>query len=376
MFKADDYRLKIKALGATLEETAEALDIGGLTTQLAALKAEQEDPEVWQDLERSKKIGREVSSVESKIASYEKSKKAVDDVNEVIDLVEETGEEELVAELDGLIATAESDIEELRIRALLRGKYDNYNALLTLHSGAGGTESCDWVSMLYRMYCRYAEIMGWKVEIISESPTDNGGYKEVIALISGNRVYSHLKYESGTHRVQRVPATESQGRIHTSAATVAVMPEAEEVDVDIKPEDLRIDVYRASGAGGQHVNKTESAVRITHIPTGVVVTCQDEKSQHKNKARAMKVLASRILAAERERQHSQVAADRKSQVGSGDRSERIRTYNFPQGRVTDHRVNLTLYSLDRFMDGDLQNMIDALAAQAQAAALKAEAEGA
>ena len=259
---------------------------------------------------------------------------------------------------------------------LFRSPLDEKNIVLEIRAGTGGEEAALFGGDLFRMYCRYAEIMGWKVEIISESPTDNGGYKEVIALISGNRVYSHLKYESGTHRVQRVPATESQGRIHTSAATVAVMPEAEEVDVDIKPEDLRIDVYRASGAGGQHVNKTESAVRITHIPTGVVVTCQDEKSQHKNKARAMKVLASRILAAEQERQHSQVAADRKSQVGSGDRSERIRTYNFPQGRVTDHRVNLTLYSLDRFMDGDLQNMIDALAAQAQAAALKAEAEGA
>ena len=203
------------------------------------------------------------------------------------------------------------------------------------------------------MYTRYAEIKGWKVEIVSESPSDSGGYKEIICLISGDRVYSHLKFEAGTHRVQRVPATETQGRIHTSAATVAVMPEAEEVDVEIRPEDLRIDIYRASGAGGQHVNKTESAVRITHIPTGTVVTCQDERSQHKNKARAMKVLASRILAAERERQNNELSADRKAQVGSGDRSERIRTYNFPQGRCTDHRINLTLYSLDRIMEGEV-----------------------
>lgn len=266
--------------------------------------------------------------------------------------------------------------QRLKLLLLPPDPLDEKNIVLEIRAGTGGEEAALFAGDLFRMYCRYAEIMNWKVEIIDESPTDNGGYKEVIALIAGNRVYSHLKYESGTHRVQRVPATESQGRIHTSAATVAVMPEAEEVDVDIKPEDLRIDVYRASGAGGQHVNKTESAVRITHIPTGVVVTCQDEKSQHKNKARAMKVLASRILQAERERQHSEQAADRKSQVGSGDRSERIRTYNFPQGRVTDHRVNVTLYSLDRFMDGDIENMIEALAAQAQADALKAEAEGA
>lgn len=262
--------------------------------------------------------------------------------------------------------------QKLKVMLLPPDPLDENNIVLEIRAGTGGEEAALFGGDLFRMYCRFAEIMNWKVEVISESPTDNGGYKEIIALISGNRVYSQLKYESGTHRVQRVPATESQGRIHTSAATVAVMPEAEEVDVDIKPDDLRIDVYRASGAGGQHVNKTESAVRITHIPTGVVVTCQDEKSQHKNKARAMKVLASRILAAERERQHSELAADRKSQVGSGDRSERIRTYNFPQGRVTDHRVNLTLYSLDRYMDGDIQAMIDALATKAQADALKAD----
>jgi Protein chain release factor A len=211
------------------------------------------------------------------------------------------------------------------------------------------------------------------VEVLSESTSESGGLKEVICLISGNRVYSHLKFEAGTHRVQRVPATEAQGRIHTSAATVAVMPEAEEVDVEIRPEDLRIDIYRASGAGGQHVNKTESAVRITHLPTNTVVTCQDERSQHKNKARAMKVLASRILAAERERHDSVISADRKSQVGSGDRSERIRTYNFPQGRCTDHRINLTLYSLDRIMEGEIESLVVALSTAAQADALKAQA---
>ena len=263
---------------------------------------------------------------------------------------------------------------KLRLMLLPPDPLDEKNTVLEVRAGTGGDEAALFAADLFHMYCRYAELQHWKVEIISEMPTDAGGYKEVIALVSGKRVYSRLRYESGTHRVQRVPATESQGRIHTSAATVAVMPEAEEVDVNLRPEDLRIDVYRASGAGGQHVNKTESAVRITHIPTGIVVTCEDERSQHKNKARAMKVLASRILQAEQEKQHASEAAERRSQVGSGDRSERIRTYNFPQGRVTDHRINLTMYSLDRFMDGEIEDMVEALAAQAQADALKAEVE--
>ena len=204
------------------------------------------------------------------------------------------------------------------------------------------------------MYCRYAEKMGWKVEIMSQSESDNGGYKEVIALISGDKVYSRLKFESGTHRVQRVPATESQGRIHTSAATVAIMPEAEEVDLDLKPEDLRFDVYRSSGPGGQSVNTTDSAVRVTHIPTGLVVCCQDEKSQHKNKAKGLKILCSRLLQMKQDEQNAALADQRRAQVGTGDRSERIRTYNFPQGRVTDHRINLTLYSLGKVLEGEIQ----------------------
>ncbi len=266
------------------------------------------------------------------------------------------------------------DLEhELKVMLLPSDPLDEKNTILEIRAGTGGEEAALFAADLFRMYTRYAELKNWKVEIMSESPSENGGYKEVICLIAGDRVYSHLKFEAGTHRVQRVPATEAQGRIHTSAATVAVMPEAEEVDVEIRPEDLRIDIYRASGAGGQHVNKTESAVRITHIPTNTVVTCQDERSQHKNKARAMKVLASRILAAERERQNSELSADRKAQVGSGDRSERIRTYNFPQGRCTDHRINLTLYSLDRIMEGEIDSLVESLGTAAQAEALKAQA---
>ncbi len=276
------------------------------------------------------------------------------------------------------ISTIEERLPELeqQIKVLLlpTDPLDDKNIILEIRAGTGGDEASIFAGDLFRMYCRYAEVMKWKVEIISESPSETGGFKEVIAIITGDRVYSRLKYESGTHRVQRVPETESQGRVHTSAATVAILAEADEVELDINPEDLRIDVYRASGAGGQHVNKTESAVRITHIPTGVVVTCQDEKSQHKNKARAMKVLASRLLQAQQDKVHNEQAAERKALVGSGDRSERIRTYNFPQGRLTDHRINLTLYSLEKVMEGEITAIIDALVSHAQAEALKGQSE--
>jgi peptide chain release factor 1 len=256
--------------------------------------------------------------------------------------------------------------EQLKLMLLPKDPNDQRNVVLEVRAGTGGDEAALFAGDLFRMYCRYADHQGWKVELLSTAESEAGGYKEVIALVSGKGVFSRFKYESGTHRVQRVPETEAQGRIHTSACTVAVMPEADDVEVDIDPSDLRIDLYRASGAGGQHVNKTESAVRITHVPTGVVVACQDEKSQHKNKAKAMKVLKSRILDAMQAEQHAKMAADRKSQVGSGDRSERIRTYNFPQGRCTDHRVNLTLYKLEAIMQGDLDEVIDTLTTHAQA----------
>jgi peptide chain release factor 1 len=255
---------------------------------------------------------------------------------------------------------------ELRVLLLPKDPNDSKNVLLEVRAGTGGDEAALFAGDLFRMYSRYAESQGWRVELLSSSESEAGGFKEVIAMISGDRVYSRFKYESGTHRVQRVPETETQGRIHTSACTVAVLIEAEDVDVDINPVDLRIDVYRASGAGGQHVNKTESAVRITHLPSGLVVSCQDEKSQHKNRARAMKVLQSRLLDQMQSQQHADMAADRKSQVGSGDRSERIRTYNFPQGRCTDHRIGLTLYKLDQIMQGSLEEVIEALSTHYQA----------
>jgi len=264
------------------------------------------------------------------------------------------------------------DLEEkIKILLLPKDPNDEKNVFLEIRAGTGGEEAALFAADLFRMYARYAESQGWRVEVVSASSSSGlGGYKEIIAQIEGRGAYSRLKYESGVHRVQRVPVTEAQGRIHTSAVTVAIMPEAEEVELKIDPNDLRIDVYRSTGHGGQSVNTTDSAVRITHLPTGLVVTCQDEKSQLKNKVKAMKVLRARLLDAMVQKQNAEQAQARKSQVGSGDRSERIRTYNFPQGRVTDHRINLTRYDLDNFLNGNIGPMIDALAAHYQAEALK------
>jgi peptide chain release factor 1 len=286
---------------------------------------------------------------------------------------------EMRALAESEIAEGSARLEELEaeMQKLLLPKdpNDERNIFLEVRAGTGGDESALFAADLFRMYSRYAERNRWQVEIISESPSDLGGYKEVIARIIGRGAYSKLKFESGGHRVQRVPETETQGRIHTSAATVAVMPEVDEVsDVDLNPADLKIDTFRASGAGGQHVNKTESAIRITHLPTGIVVECQDARSQHKNKERAMSVLAARIKDKQMREQAAKTAATRKSLIGSGDRSERIRTYNFPQGRVTDHRINLTLYKIQAIVDGDLDELTGALAAEHQAEQLAALAE--
>jgi peptide chain release factor 1 len=281
------------------------------------------------------------------------------------------GEEEL-AELNPRILGEELELQRLLVP---KDPHDDSNIFLEVRAGTGGDEAALFAGDLFRMYARYAESKGWSVEILSESPGEHGGYKEIISRIIGRGAFSLLKFESGTHRVQRVPATEAQGRIHTSACTVAILPELEEVEaVDLNPADLRIDTYRSSGAGGQHVNKTDSAIRITHLPTGIVVECQDERSQHKNRSRALSLLKARLLAAEREKQQSAQAQSRKLQVGSGDRSERIRTYNFPQGRVTDHRINLTLYKLDEVMNGNLDELIRALNQEHQAEELAQQVE--
>ncbi|MBQ9407376.1 MAG: peptide chain release factor 1 [Desulfovibrio sp.] len=349
----------------------------GLEKKYLELEQSLAAPDVFEDQERYRKLTKAHADLQSVVELYRRHTRLGKELEENRLLLHDDDPEmrELAQDEIRRIEEELPAVEhELKVMLLPTDPMDEKNTLLEIRAGTGGEEAALFAADLFRMYTRYAELKGWKTEIMSSSPSETGGFKEIICLISGVKVYSRLKFEAGTHRVQRVPVTEAQGRIHTSAATVAVMPEADEVDVEIRPEDLRIDIFRASGAGGQHVNKTESAVRITHLPTNTVVTCQDERSQHKNKARAMKVLASRILAAERARQNSEQSADRKAQVGSGDRSERIRTYNFPQGRCTDHRINLTLYSLDRIMEGELDPLVEALGTAAQAEALKAEAQ--
>src|SRR5271156_5665053 len=280
------------------------------------------------------------------------------------------------SEIDGARAAIEAMTQDIRLALLPKDAADESNVILEVRAGTGGDEAALFAGDLFRMYVKYAEARSWKVDVLSLSEGTAGGYKEIIAEIAGRGAFARLKYESGVHRVQRVPATEAQGRIHTSAATVAVMPEARDIDVDIKESDLKIDTMRAGGAGGQHVNKPESAIRITHLPTGIVVAVQEERSQHRNRAKAMSVLRSRILDGERERADAERARDGREQVGSGDRSQRIRTYNFPQGRMTDHRINLTLYALDRLIEGEgLDEVIDALAADRQARLLAEQAEG-
>lgn len=328
------------------------------------------DPAVIGDQKRYRELTKEHADLSEVVATYNEYKQVGADISGNRELLQDDDPEmkELAkAELPELEARQHELEEQLRILLLPKDPNDDKNIILEIRAGTGGDEAALFSADLFRMYSRYADRNRWKVEVMSVSETDGGGFKEIIALISGERVYSRLKFESGTHRVQRVPETETQGRIHTSACTVAVLPEAEDVDIDINPADLRIDLYRASGAGGQHVNKTESAVRLTHIPTGVVVACQEEKSQHKNKAKALKVLKSRIYDQMLAEQQAEMAADRKNQVGSGDRSERIRTYNFPQGRCTDHRIGLTLYKLDAIMQGDVDEVIDALITDQQAA---------
>jgi len=327
------------------------------------------DPAIISDQKRYRELAKEHADLSGVVSVYNNYKQVCGDIDGNRELLQDSDPEmkELAkAELPELEEEQQQLEEKLRLLLLPKDPNDDKNIILEIRAGTGGDEAALFAADLFRMYNRYADRNGWKVELMSSSETDGGGFKEVIALISGERVYSRLKFESGTHRVQRVPDTETQGRIHTSACTVAVLPEVEDVDIEINPADLRIDLFRASGAGGQHVNKTESAVRLTHIPTGVVVSCQDGKSQHKNKAQALKVLKSRIYDQMLADQHAEMAADRKNQVGSGDRSERIRTYNYPQGRCTDHRIGLTLYKLDAIMQGDVDEIIDALITDQQA----------
>jgi len=336
------------------------------------------DPGIISDQNKFRELSMEYSQLEPVSKTFVDYRRAQNDLESANEMLRENDAEmREMAEEEKKDAQQRLEQLELDLQKLLlpRDPHDNSNIFLEIRAGTGGDEAAIFAGDLFKMYSRYAETQRWQVEIMSESFGEHGGYKEVIARIVGQGAYSKLKFESGAHRVQRVPETESQGRVHTSAATVAIIPEPDEMEaITISPADLRVDTYRASGAGGQHVNKTDSAVRLTHLPTGVVVECQDERSQHKNKARAMSLLQARLVSAEQEKQRAEQAQTRKSLVGTGDRSERIRTYNFPQGRITDHRINLTLYKLDEFMQGDLNQVIEPLINEYQAEQLAALSE--
>jgi len=341
------------------------------------LEEEVAKPEVISDQKTYQRHLKEHGSLSPIVSAYRRYKAAREEIKNNRSLLDDPDPEmrKLVREeIQGLEETLSELENELKILLLPKDPNDEKNIILEIRAGTGGEEAGLFAADLYRMYTRYAELKGWRTEILSQSETGIGGLKEIILLLKGQNAYSRLKHEGGVHRVQRVPETEAQGRIHTSAVTVAVLPEAEEVDVEINPEELRIDVFRASGHGGQHINVTDSAVRVTHLPTGLVVSCQDEKSQHKNKAKAMKVLRARLFDRQQAEQHSKISEERRSMVGSGDRSEKIRTYNFPQSRVSDHRIGLTLYKLDAVLQGELDSLIDPLITHFQTETLKGSEE--
>lgn len=333
-------------------------------------------PEIVSDVEKYTNLIKELNKITPVVEKFRQYKKAQSDNEEAKMLLDEGGlskdfREVVEEEYETTKELIAKYSHELKILLLPRDPNDDKNVIVEIRAGAGGEEASLFAGVLYRMYTMYAEKRKLKTELLSANETELGGFKEVSFMVEGDGAYSRFKFESGVHRVQRVPETESQGRIHTSTVTVAVLPEAQEVEVEINPADLQIDTFRSSGAGGQHINKTESAIRITHIPTGTVVECQDERSQYKNKDKAMRILRSKILEAEQEKQHSEIAGERKSQVGTGDRSERIRTYNYPQGRVSDHRIGLTLYKIDQILNGDIDEIVDALIAADTAEKMKA-----
>lgn len=332
------------------------------------------DPEIIAQQDKFRSYAKSHAELSGIVETYRKYQKVLREIEEARELIKSEKDREMRELAEGELKNLElkrEDLEgQLKILMLPKDPNDEKNIFLEIRAGTGGDEASLFAAELFRMYSKYAESKNWKVEIMSQSPSEVGGFKEIIALIEGKGAYSRLKFESGVHRVQRVPVTEASGRIHTSTATVAVLPEADEVEVEIDPNDLRIDVFRSSGPGGQSVNTTDSAVRVTHIPTGIVVSCQDEKSQHKNKAKALRILRARLLDKLRQEQQDKISQSRKSQIGSGDRSERIRTYNFPQNRITDHRINFTTHNMDKILNGDLDEIIDPLIAYYQAEQLK------
>ena len=349
----------------------------GIEDKLEKINSSLCDPEVVSNQEEYKKLMREAKTLMPIVEKFREYKKANSDLTEAKEMLADSSLDKEFRDMASeeaakALKKTEELKEELKVLLLPKDPNDYNNVIVEIRGGAGGEEAALFAGSLFRMYSMYAERKGWKTEIMNENPTELGGYKEISFMIEGEGAYSRLKFESGVHRVQRVPETESQGRVHTSTVTVAVLPEAEEVEFTLDPADLQIDVFRSSGAGGQKVNKTSSAIRVTYLPTGMVVECQDERSQYKNKDKALKVLRSRLLEEKTAKQNAEIAGERRSQVGTGDRSERIRTYNFPQGRVSDHRIGLTLYKIEAIMNGDLDEIIDALVTADTAEKLKAE----
>ena len=349
-----------------------------LLRRFEEIQNELSEPSVVSDQSRFRKLMKEQNDLTPIVEAFQEYKKEKQNIEDSLFILEEESDEEMRELAKEELAESKANVEalenKLKILLLPKDPNDEKNVIVEIRGGAGGDEAALFAAELYRMYCKYAEVQRWKIDLISVSENGIGGFKEVVFMVNGAGAYSKLKYESGTHRVQRIPVTESGGRIHTSTVTVAIMPEAEEVDVEINPNDCRIDVFRSSGNGGQCVNTTDSAVRLTHIPTGIVISCQDEKSQLKNRDKAFKVLRAKLYELELEKAQAEESALRKSQVGTGDRSEKIRTYNFPQGRVTDHRIKLTVYNLDSVMNGDIQEFVDSLIAADQAAKLTQMAE--
>ena len=349
--------------------------LNGINEKFKQVEAKLADPDIMKDMKRYKSLMQEHASLAELVAEYSRYRKISREIEEAENLIEQEKDPDMREmareELQGLEESLEESEQNLKALLIPKDPLDQKNIIMEIRAGTGGDEAALFAADLFRMYSRYAETRKWTIEVLDAHEIGLGGFKEIIFSISGKAVYENMRYESGVHRVQRVPATESGGRVHTSAVTVAVLPEAEDTDIEIKAEELKIDVYRSSGPGGQSVNTTDSAVRITHLPTGLVVTCQDEKSQIKNKAKALRVLKARLFEAEENKKNAERAEARKSQVGSGDRSERIRTYNFPQNRLTDHRINLTLYKLEQIMEGDLNETLEALKISAREEILKA-----
>ena len=371
MLQFDEYKVKLNNLAPTLEELGQALDLEGAERELDMLQAESAADGFWNNLEKAQKVQQRIKTLQNKVDKQHKRCQEWDDLMALCEMGNEFEDESLVPELEEGFAQLERDMEEARLQTLLTGEYDSSNVILTIHPGAGGTEAQDWAQMLYRMYTRWTERHDFTYQILDYEDGDEAGIKSASIAIQGDNAYGLLKSENGVHRLVRVSPFDANARRQTSFAAVEVMPEIEDDDeVEIREEDIEMQVYRASGAGGQHVNKTSSAVRLIHRPTGLVVECQQERSQFQNRDKAMRLLASRLYEIEREKQDADIARERKSQVGSGDRSEKIRTYNFPQGRVTDHRIGLTLYRIDAVLDGELDELIDALVTADQAGKLK------